>query len=134
MSRRAHQQVSGLKIWLILAAVMGLGLFGYWSYRSVGGAYRTIEPLDPGAYYENANSLRGNTYLIEGRVGNSLGWNPERGRLFSLITRQQNRDWVLPIFVPHDLQTLNIQKNQKYMIKAKVNDQGILFVLEMKKP
>lgn len=113
---------------------MLLGLLGTWSYRSLGGAHRTVEDLDPAAYYENANSLRGNTYLIEGTIWNSLGWNPTKGRLFSLIIQQQNRDWTLPIFVPHDLQTLNIQKNQKYVVKAKVNDQGILSVLEMTKP
>lgn len=134
MSRRAHHQVSSAKIGAILIAVAVLGLAGYWSYRFLGGAYRTTEVLDPAIYYENANSLRGNTYVVEGNVGNSLGWNPDKGRLFSLVTRNNNRDWILPIFVPHNLQTLNIQKNQKYVVKAKVNDQGILSVVEMAKP
>lgn len=134
MSRRAHHQVSSAKIWAVLIAVAGLGVAGYWSYRWLGGSYRTTEILNPSNYYENANSLRGNTYLLEGRVGNSLGWNPEKGRLFSFVTQNENRDWILPIFVPHDLQTLNIQKNQKYIVKAKVNDQGILSVVEMAKP
>jgi len=119
---------------MVLVAVAALGMAGYWSYRLLGGAYRTTETLNPSNYYENANSLRGNTYLVEGRVGNSLGWNPEKGRLFSLVIRSDNRDWILPIFVPHDLQTLNIQKNQKYIVKAKVNDRGILSVVEMSKP
>jgi len=134
MSRRAHHQVSSAKIGLVLIAIAGLGIAGYWSYRLLGGAYRTTEILNPSNYYENANSLRGNTYLVEGKVGNSLGWKPEKGRLFSLVIRSDNQDWILPIFVPHDLQTLNIQKNQKYIVKAKVNDQGILTVLEMAKP
>jgi len=100
----------------------------------MGGQYRTVETLDPESYYENANNLKGNTYRVEGWIGNSLGWNPGKGRLFSIVTQSQNKDYVLPIFVPHDLQTINIQKKQKYMVKVMVNDQGILSVLEMTKP
>ena len=111
---------------------VGLGIFFY--FQKGGGGYRAVEALDPGEYYENANSLRGNVYQVEGSIGGSLGWNPTKGRLFSLIVREGDRDWALPIFIPHDLQALNIQKRQTYQAKVKVNDQGVLLVTEMFKP
>lgn len=134
MTRRAHQHVAGAKLAVLLAGIGLLGVGGFLSYRFTGGQYRTVETLDPESYYESANNLKGNTYRVEGWIGNSLGWNPSKGRLFSIVTQHQNKDYVLPIFVPHDIQTINIQKKQKYMVKVMVNDQGILSVLEMTKP
>ena len=134
MSRRAHQHASGGKLFLVLAVSAVIGLAGFWSLQMLGGKYRTLERLDPSAYYENANSLKGNTYLIEGTVVNSLGSNPTQGRLFSLAVTSSQRTWVLPIFIPKELMGLNIQKNQRYMAKVKVNDQGVLHVVEISKP
>lgn len=134
MSRRAHQQASGGKLFLALAIFAMIGLAGFWGLQNFGGKYRTLERLDPSAYYENANSLRGNTYLVEGTVMNALGSNPAKGRLFSLAVNFSQHTYVLPVFIPRELMGLNIQKNQRYMAKVKVNDQGVLHVLEISKP
>ncbi len=40
--------------------------------------------LDVKAYLENANSLRGNVYKIEGEVTNALAWSPSTGRLIAV--------------------------------------------------
>ena len=134
MSRRAHQKVSALKIGAVALVLVLFGLGGGALLPKWGGRFRSLEKLNPSDYYENANSLRGNTYQLEGSIGNSLGWNPKKGRLFGLSVRSTERDWVLPILIPSELQTLNIQKNQKYLAKVKVDDQGILLVMEMTKP
>lgn len=134
MTRRAHQRAASGKLLLLLAVSAVVGVAGFWCLQNFGGKYRTLERLDPAAYYENANSLRGNTYLIEGMVVNALGANPDKGRLFSLAINSSQRTWVLPIFIPKELMGLNIQKNQRYMAKVKVNDQGLLHVLEISKP
>lgn len=133
MTRRAHQQVSMVKLLGLLGCLILSGGGVFWLMKS-SGTYRTTEKLNPSDYLENANSLRGNSYQIEGTVGHALGLNPGKGRLFSLVVREANQDWALPIFIPHDLKSLNIQKNQTYIARVRVNDQGILCVTEMEKP
>jgi hypothetical protein len=36
--------------------------------------HRTVPSLNVEAYLENSNSLRGNTYKLEGKVAESLAW------------------------------------------------------------
>lgn len=133
MSRRGHQEVSVVKLLGLLGSLILAGGAVFWLMKS-GSGYRAVEKLNPSDYFENANSLRGNSYQIEGVVGHALGLNPTKGRLFSLVVREANQDWTLPIFIPQDFKSLNIQKNQTYIAKVRVNDQGILWVTEMEKP
>ena len=46
--------------------------------------HRTVPALDVAAYLENSNSLRGNTYKLEGKVSESLAWSPDSGRLIAI--------------------------------------------------
>ena len=98
---------------------------------------RTIEDLDPSIYYENANSLRGNTYKIDAEIDSALGNSPTKGRLFSVVLKKQNQSGapvVLPVLVPTTLSGLTIQKGQHYLMKVKVIEDGLLKVEEANKP
>jgi len=133
MVRRAHRQTSPL-LWLILGAVfLALGGLGILVFQKDGDPYRTVEKLRAEDYLENANSLRGNTYQIEGVIAHALGSSPEKGRLFSLRTGQGDRECPLPILVPPGYRDLNLQKGQRYRVKVRVNDAGLLEVEEMTK-
>jgi len=133
MARRAHQKTSPF-LWLVAAMVLivlaGAGAF---ILQKDGNPYRTVEVLKPSDYLENANSLRGNTYQVEGVISSSLGSSPEKGRLFGLKINQADKDWPLPILVPRDYRELNLQKGQRYRLKVEVNDDGLLEVEEMSK-
>jgi len=133
MPRRAHQKTSP-SLWLVATAVLivlaGAGAF---FFQKENNPYRTVEILKPGDYMENANSLRGNTYQLEGVISSSLGSSPERGRLFSLRISYADKEWPLPILVPRDYRDLNLQKGQRYRLKVRVNDGGLLEVEEMTK-
>ena len=133
MARRAHQQTSP-SLWLVAAIVLivlaGAGAF---FFQKEHNPYRTAEILKPSEYLENANSLRGNSYQVEGVISSSLGSSPEKGRLFSLRITYANKEWPLPILVPRDYRELNLQKGQRYRLKVKVNDRGLLEVEEMSK-
>lgn len=133
MTRRSHRQ---FPIKLLVA------VFGGFVILAVGGAqlldrfmdpFRTVEKIKPTDYFENAKSLRGNIYQVEGVVAGSLGWNAEKGRLFSLRITHESKDWPLPILVPPSLHQLNLQKGQKYRAKVRVNEFGLLVVEEMDK-
>ena len=78
MSR--HKKSRGLPPWLILLLLLIVGVAGYWSLRQGGSeaSIRTTEQLDPVLYYDNANSLRGNTYKIDAEIDSSLGNSPSK--------------------------------------------------------
>ena len=133
MARRAHPKTSpSIGIWL-LGLLLVLGIAGAFFLQKDSNPYRTIEPLKPADYLENANSLRGNVYRLEGVISASLGWSQEKGRLFSIKVSQGDKDCPLPILVPSTYQEVNLQKGQRYRIKVRVNDRGLLQVEEMTK-
>jgi len=119
---------------LVLASVFVLlGVSGVFLFQKDGNPYRTVERLKPADYLENGNSLRGNTYQLEGIIASSLGSNPEKGRLFSLRAAHGEKEWPLPILVPPGFRDVNLQKGQRYRLKVKVNEGGLLEVEEMTK-
>lgn len=131
MARRSRSKIhplipvaAGL---LVLAAVLGAFYFG----KENGDPYRTQEKLEISAYLDNANSLRGNVYKVEGEVMNDLAWSPSQGRLFSFGVDKNSS--VIPILIPTSLNHLNIQKGQRFNVLIEVMDNGILRAKEMTK-
>jgi hypothetical protein len=137
MSRQKKSQ--GLPLWLIVLLVLLAAGGGFYSLHQNGGdaSLRTTEELDPSIYYENANSLRGNTYKIDVEIDSALGNSPNKGRLFSVILKKASKNGapvVLPVLVPLELGNLTIQKGQHYLMKVKVVENGLLKVEEARKP
>ena len=93
--------------------------------------FRTVAPLDVKAYLENANSLRGNVYKIEGEVSNALAWSPATGRLIA-VGVNSGAD-VIPVLVTTDFNQINIQKGQKFIFLLEVDDKGILRTKDLSK-
>lgn len=114
---------------LMAAAIAG----GYWLWGKVNDPYRTIQTLDTLAYLENANSLRGNTYRINGTVWNSLGWSPNVGRLFSVEVGTGKPGDLLPVLVPASLNHVNLQKGQRFVFEVEVIEGGVLRVKSLRK-
>ncbi len=105
---------------LILGAFIG----SHFVLSNGSDPFRTVAPLDVKAYLENANSLRGNVYKIEGEVANALAWSAVTGRLIA-VSVNQGTD-VLPVLVTPDFNHINIQKGQKFIFLLEVDDKGIL--------
>jgi hypothetical protein len=131
MARRASSSVNpwwvGGVIVLILAAMAG----GWSLYRNVSDPYRTLTPLDVSAYLDNANSLRGNVYKLQGTVDTQLAWAPQGGRLYSVEVN--GRSDILPVLIPATFNSMNIQKGQHYFFKLEVGDKGMLRVRDIRK-
>jgi hypothetical protein len=129
----------GLPPLFIGLAVLLVATAAYFSLRQNGAdaSMRKVEELNPDLYYENANSLRGNTYKIDTEIDSSLGNSPTKGRLFSVTLKNANKNGapvILPVLVPMELNNLTIQKGQHYLMKVKVGDSGLLRVEEASKP
>jgi hypothetical protein len=112
---------------LVVAAFLGSRFF----ITTSSQPFRTATPLDVKTYLENANSLRGNVYKIQGEVLNSLGWSPTKGRLIAVGV--DNGTQVVPVLVTTDFSHINIQKGQRYIFLLEVDDKGILRTKDMTK-
>ncbi len=105
---------------LVVAAFIGSRLF----IHVASEPYRTAAILDVKAYLENANSLRGNEYRIQGEVVDALAWSPSGGRLIAVSVEEGAN--VVPILVTTKFNDVNIQKGQKFVFLLEVDDNGIL--------
>ncbi len=85
-------------------------------------SFRTLPSLDVRSYLENANTLRGNIYKVEGNVTDLLAWSPESGRLIAI----QVGDEIIPVLVTEEFKGMNIQKEQKLLFIVDVDEKGIL--------
>ena len=112
---------------LIVAAFIGSRLF----VTGTSEPFRTVSFLDVRTYLENANSLRGNVYKIEGEVKNSLGWSPTQGRLIAVGV--ENGSKVVPVLVTTNFNHINIQKGQRFIFLLEVDNKGILRTKDMTK-
>jgi len=136
MSRQ--NKVSGVFLWILFILILLLVLGSYFLafHKSSDVTFRKIERLDPNLYYENANSLRGNTYRIDSEIDSSLGSPPSSGRLFSVVVKdaRENGPVILPVLIPPSLGSLTIEKGQHYYLKVKVDERGMLIAEEAVKP
>lgn len=131
MPRRASSSAN--PIWVVVVAVLLLlAVIGGWGlYKRVSDPYRTLTTLDVATYLNNANSLRGNVYKLQGVVGTQLAWAPLIGRLYSVETADKAE--VLPLMIPAAFNSVNMQKGQRYFFKIEVGDKGILRVQDIRK-
>ena len=83
-------------------------------------------------YLENANSLRGNVYKIEGEVVNSLGVVPDQ-RTSYRRRELRSGDEVVPVLVTTNFNHINIQKGQRFIFLLEVDNKGILRTKDMTK-
>jgi hypothetical protein len=119
----------GIAIAIVLILVAFLGSRFFITTRSQ--PFRTAAPLDVETYLENANSLRGNVYKIQGEVLNSLGWSPTKGRLIAVGVDGGSK--VVPVLVTTDFSHVNIQRGQRFIFLLEVDDKGILRTKDMTK-
>lgn len=135
MPRRAQSGVRPAH-WLgliIILAVIGGG--GYALMNRATDPLTGITELSTGEFLENAAALSGNVYKVEGIVDERLdkGWRGSEGRLFSVRINGGAGDTFVPVWVPPDYQGANIQREQRYTFKVRVQENGVLEVLELLK-
>jgi hypothetical protein len=92
--------------------------------------FRTTDTLAVSSYLENANSLRGNVYRLDGEILNSLAMSPASGRLISV---QPEENSVLPLVIPPQFNHINIQRGQRFVFMVEVDERGLLQVKDMTK-
>lgn len=135
MPRRAQSGVRPAH-WLgliIILAVIGGG--GYALMNRASDPMTGITDLSTDEFLENAAALSGNVYKVEGIVDDRLDkWRSGDGRLFSVqVSGGGNGGTFVPVWVPSNYQGTNIQRGQRYTFKVRVQENGVLEVLELLK-
>ena len=128
MGRRASSSVN--PAWFAIAAVVAVAVIaGGWALKgTVADPYRTLAPFPTADYLQNSNSLRGNTYKVDGVVGEQLHYS-KSARLISVEVNGE----PVSIIVPSELRDVNIQKGQRLLFKVEVGDKGVLKAVGVKK-
>ena len=116
---------------VVFTVVLMLGA-AYWFTRP-DQSFRTEKDLSVATYLESANSIRGNTYRIDGHVSELLSWSEQQGRIIAFKLSEAGKDEFVPVYFPTDFAEINFQKGQRYEIKVVVVDAGYLKAIEIRK-
>jgi len=125
MSRRASSSIHP-GIIAIAVAVLVVAIFVGRSFlggKSTG--FGNVPELDIRQMFDNANSMRGNEYLVQGQVNEKLLWTPDRGQFISLRVETPGGDEVIGIEIPPEFDDLNIETRQSYSIRVRIREGGI---------
>ena len=126
-----RRQKSRLGVLLLVIAVLVAAGVWFASSRLADYQYQKAAPLDVAAYTTSSNSLRGNTYRLEGEVQSLLTWSPS-GRLVSVGLDGGKR--AVPVLLPSDLNSTNIERGHQLRFLLVVDDQGILRATKISEP
>ncbi len=117
----------------IAAAIVGfLVIAALLVHLILGGVPRSDGPsatataLNLATYRDNGNSLRGNVYMIEGQVEETLRWTAERGRLISFEAQDDGISIPVPVLVPEDFSNINIERGSTLAMVVRVDRDGTL--------
>ena len=87
--------------------------------------------LDMQTVEENANSLRGNEYVVEGKIDDQILWTPDRGQVVSLKVDSPAGERFLGIEIPTGLSDVNIEREQTYAFRVSFRQGGIAVAEEI---
>jgi hypothetical protein len=111
--------IAGLLIKLIAGDFISDG--GGGKKKSVGNA----AALSLTSYRDNANSLRGNSYKLEGRIEEMLRWS-ESGRLISFDASDESGSIPVPVLVPAEFKNVNLERGSELTMIVRVDREGTL--------
>ena len=122
MARRASSKSSLLPTIGILAALILVLAGGFALLNKKSGGF-SDPPLPIDAFLNNANSLRGNIYSVEGRI-NSIRPR-DNGKFVHLRVDENGKDRHVFVVVPNDLNKINLEREQSYAFKVEIKSGGI---------
>lgn len=131
--RRAASQVGLPAIAGVSLFFIGAGLAVYFLVIRSSDTFRNLEKLDAVSYAESAKSFQGGIYFVEGTIEELLDTSSANGRLVSLAVSSSRGVILIPVLVPQNLGSFNLQKGQVLRIKTKGIDRGLLQAEKMEK-
>lgn len=134
MARRASKKSSNSSTLIAIAAGI-LAIIVAITLMSGGKSQeKSNEPELPiEDYLTRGSLLRDNKYTIQGKVEERFPG--ETGEMISLLVKKNDLDKRLPIVIPQDKKTINIEREQEYRFTVRVSNiqdnKGVLVVESM---
>jgi len=125
MARRASSSTNPVLIIGIVVAVVAAIFVGKFFMSKKTASFSDVTPLAIQDLLENGNSLRGNEYLIEGKIDEKLRWTPDKGQIISLRVKSDGGEEIIPVQIPGKFSKLNIEREQRYAFKVEFEQGGI---------
>lgn len=125
MARRASSRPNPVIILGVAAAIVVAVFVGKSMLGKKSASFGDVPALSVQDLLENGNSLRGNEYVVEGRIDEKLQWTVDRGQLVSLRVGTPGGDEFIGIEIPPEFNRLNIDTQQKYAFRVKFRQGGI---------
>ncbi len=125
MARRASSSlhpgiILGIVAAVVLAVIAGKSFLG-----KKPGNLGTADTLQVKDLLDNGNSLRGNEYLVEGKIDRKLRWTSSRGQVVSVRVSTPGGEELIGVEIPPDFNNLNIEREQRYAFRVKFRQGGI---------
>ena len=129
MPRRAKSKITAGQIGLVIA-VVAVGIAGgFFLMSNSSDPFKGLPELPVERYVKEGIHMRDNEFKVRGRIAARRDrWDPSNGRLFQLKVDDGSRSHQIPIHVPKELNDRNILRDQEYLFKVRVVEQGLLRV------
>ena len=125
MARRASSSLHPGIIIGIVAAIAAAVMAGKMFTGKKSSAFGDLPQLRVSDLLENGNSLRGNEYVVEGKIDEQLRWTTSRGQVVSLRVSTPSGEELIGVEIPPDFSKLNIEREQRYAFRLKFRQGGI---------
>ncbi len=119
----------------IAVAILGFFVIAFLLIKLIAGDFlgwggssrvgNNMAELSLVTYRDNARSLRGNVYRVEGKMEEMLRWS-ESGRLISLEASDGSLAIPVPVLVPSDFSNVNLERGADLKMMVRVDREGIL--------
>jgi hypothetical protein len=131
MPRRAS---SGISPGLLIGVAAAIAAFFFGGKMIFAGKSETRlsgSELDMATVEENANSLRGNEYVVEGKIDDQVLWTADKGQVVSIKVESPAGPKFLGIEIPPGLSNVNIEREQTYAFRVSFRQGGIAVAEEI---
>ena len=125
MARRANSSLHPGIIIGIVAAIAVTVFAGKSLLGNKSSSFGDGDRLEVGDLLDNGNSLRGNEYLLEGKIDRKLRWTTSRGQVVSVRVSTAGGEELIGVEIPPSFDKLNIEREQKYAFRVKVRQGGV---------
>ena len=119
----------------LAALLLAGGLMAYLRRPGTEDFAAGSQPFPAREFLDNFFGLRGNRYLVQGRITEQLRFGVDRTRLFALSVTDAalSEPCEVGLLVPASFGSLNIQTGQEFRILVEVDQDGLLRAVEIKK-
>jgi hypothetical protein len=111
----------------VIAAVAALFFVGKSFVGKKQPGFGNLPKLTMTEVLENANSLRGNEYVVDGKIDSILGSDEAKDgtRVVSVQVEASGGAEFIGVVIPPELRSLNIEREQRYSFRVKFRQGGI---------